>query len=67
MPEHCFVAEDAPAGIQAARAGRMAALGVARLHDEAGLHLAQADLVVVSLDDVQLDALESGRLCPTPA
>lgn len=37
MPEHCFVAEDAPAGIQAARAGRMAALGVARLHDEVGL------------------------------
>ena len=35
VPEHCFVAEDAPAGIQAARAGGMAALGVARLHDEA--------------------------------
>jgi len=67
MPEHCFVAEDAPAGIQAARAGGMAALGVARLHDEAGLHSAQADLVVPSLDDVQLDVLASGRLCRTPA
>ncbi len=61
-PDHCFVAEDAPAGIQAARAGGMAALGVARLHDEAGLHAAAADLVVTSLDDVPLDALAGGRL-----
>ena len=30
IPAHCFVAEDAPAGIEAARAGGMAALGVAR-------------------------------------
>lgn len=67
MPEHCFVAEDAPAGIEAARAGGVAALGVARLHDEAGLHSAQADLVVPSFDDVQLDALAKGRLCPMPA
>src|SRR6202050_4642243 len=29
-PEHCFVVEDAPPGIEAARAGRMTALGVAR-------------------------------------
>jgi len=63
MPEHCFVAEDAPAGIQAARAGRMASLGVARLHDDAGLHAAQADLVVTTLDDVDVDALAGGRLC----
>jgi beta-phosphoglucomutase len=62
MPGHCFVAEDAPAGIQAARAGGMAALGVARLHDEAGLRAAQADLVVRSLDDVSLGALVDGRL-----
>jgi beta-phosphoglucomutase len=61
-PNHCFVAEDAPAGIQAARAGGMAALGVARLHDEVGLHAAEADLVVTSLDDVPLDALAGGRL-----
>lgn len=67
LPEHCFVAEDAPAGIEAARAGGMAALGVARLHDEAGLHSAQADLVVPSLDDVQLDALARGLLCTAPA
>ena len=61
-PGQCFVAEDAPAGIQAARAGGMAALGVARLHDAAGLHAAQADLVVTSLDDVALGALAEGRL-----
>src|SRR4030095_5445440 len=33
-PGACFVVEDAASGIQAARAGGMAALGVARLHDE---------------------------------
>ena len=32
-PAHCFVAEDAPAGIEAAKAGRMTGLGVARLGD----------------------------------
>ena len=32
-PAHCFVAEDAPAGIEAAKAGRMMGLGVARLGD----------------------------------
>ena len=62
MPGHCFVAEDAPAGIQAARAGGMAALGVARLHDKAGLHAANADLVVASLDDVSIQALGTGCL-----
>jgi beta-phosphoglucomutase-like phosphatase (HAD superfamily) len=61
-PGHCFVAEDAPAGIQAARAGGMAALGVARLHDEAGLLAAEADLVVTSLDDISMAALADGRL-----
>jgi beta-phosphoglucomutase len=66
-PKRCFVAEDAPAGIEAARAGGMAALGVARLRDEAGLRLAHADLVVSSLDDVQLDALAGGLLFRTPA
>jgi beta-phosphoglucomutase len=66
-PEQCFVAEDAPAGIEAARAGGMAALGVARLHDEAGLYSAQADLVVQSLDDVHLDTLARGLLCPARA
>jgi HAD superfamily hydrolase (TIGR01509 family) len=61
-PRNCFVAEDAPAGIQAARSGGMAALGVARLDDSAGLRAAHADLVVTSLDDVSLAALAEGRL-----
>ncbi len=66
-PAHCFVAEDAPAGIEAARAGGMAALGVARLDDAALLHAAGADLVVASLDDVALDELTQGRLRRRPA
>ncbi len=59
-PEHCFVVEDAPAGIQAARAGGMAALGVARLGDAALLQAAGADLVVTSLDDVVVGELARG-------
>jgi HAD superfamily hydrolase (TIGR01509 family) len=65
-PAHCFVAEDAPAGIEAAKAGRMTGLGVARLEDSAGLRAAGADLVVTSLDEVALDALGGGRLCRRP-
>ena len=62
-PARCLVVEDAPAGIEAARAGRMAALGIARLDDAASLRAAGADLVVTSLDDVAIDALGGGRLC----
>jgi beta-phosphoglucomutase len=61
-PQDCFVVEDATSGVQAARAGDMAALGVARLDDEELLHTAGADLVVTTLDDVELDALADGRL-----
>lgn len=61
-PAVCFVVEDATSGIQAAKAGGMAALGVARLDDEALLQEAGADLVVTSLDDVLLEALAQGRL-----
>lgn len=61
-PEHCFVVEDAPAGIVAARAGRMTALGVARLGDAAGLRAAGADLVVTTLDEIAIDQLVDGRL-----
>jgi beta-phosphoglucomutase len=61
-PQDCFVIEDATSGVQAARAGNMAALGVARLGDEELLHGAGADLVVTTLDDVDLDALAEGRL-----
>jgi trehalose/maltose hydrolase-like predicted phosphorylase/beta-phosphoglucomutase-like phosphatase (HAD superfamily) len=61
-PEACFVVEDAASGIQAAKAGGMAALGVARMHDEELLRQAGADLVVATLDDVWLDALAERRL-----
>jgi beta-phosphoglucomutase len=61
-PEHNFVIEDADAGVQAAKAGNMAALGLARADDEELLAAADADLVVTSLDDVDLAALVDGRL-----
>jgi histidinol phosphatase-like enzyme len=61
-PERCVVVEDAPAGIQAARAARMLALGVARHEDAALLKSAGANLVVTSLDAVDVDALVAGRL-----
>jgi len=51
------VVEDAPSGIEAARAGGMVTLGVVRLGDEALLQAAGADLVVTSLDEVAVDAL----------
>ena len=41
-PAQCFVVEDAPAGIAAARAGHMTALGVARLQDAATLREARS-------------------------
>ncbi len=62
LPARCFVAEDAPAGIQAARAGGMAGLGVARLCDAALLRAKDATLVVASLDEVATDALAHGHL-----
>jgi beta-phosphoglucomutase len=61
-PEESFVVEDAANGVQAAKAGNMAALGLARAEDEELLEEAGADLVVTSLDDVSLDALAIGRL-----
>jgi alpha,alpha-trehalase len=61
-PGDCFVTEDASSGIQAAKAGGMAALGVARLDDRDLLLGAGADLVVPMLDDVSLEALADGRL-----
>jgi trehalose/maltose hydrolase-like predicted phosphorylase/beta-phosphoglucomutase-like phosphatase (HAD superfamily) len=61
-PGDCFVTEDASSGIQAAKAGGMAALGVARLDDRDLLLGAGADLVVPTLDDVALEALADGRL-----
>jgi beta-phosphoglucomutase len=61
-PAVAFVVEDAVSGIQAAKAGGFAALGVARHDDEALLSAAHADIVVKTLDEVDLDALRDGRL-----
>ena len=61
-PADCFVIEDASSGIQAAKAGGMAALGVARLDDRDLLLDAGADLVVTTLDDVSRRALAEGAL-----
>jgi beta-phosphoglucomutase-like phosphatase (HAD superfamily) len=61
-PERCFVVEDAGSGVQAAKAGAMAALGIARADDADLLAEAHADLVVTTLDDVDVAALLDGRL-----
>ena len=61
-PEQNFVIEDAAAGVQAAKAGNMAALGLARADDADLLAKANADLVVTTLDDVDLAALSGGHL-----
>jgi beta-phosphoglucomutase-like phosphatase (HAD superfamily) len=61
-PAGSFVVEDAPSGVQAAKAGGMAAIGVARADDAALLAAQHADLVVGSLDEVDIAALTDGRL-----
>jgi beta-phosphoglucomutase len=61
-PEHCFVVEDAASGVQAAKAGGMAALGLARADDEDLLAAANADLVVTSLDEIDVAGLGEHKL-----
>lgn len=61
-PRDAMVLEDATAGIQAAKAGGMTAIGVARADDAGLLATAGADLVVTSLDNVDAAALAAGRL-----
>jgi beta-phosphoglucomutase len=57
-PEQCVVIEDAQSGVQAAKAGGMACIGVARLDDAPLLRSAGADWVVTSLDELPVEALE---------
>ncbi len=61
-PEDSIVIEDAAAGVQAAKAGDMAAIGIARADDAELLAAAHADIVVTTLNDVDLSALADGRL-----
>lgn len=66
-PDACFVAEDSPAGIEAACRGGMAPLGLARLNDAPLLERAGAELVVSSFDEVAVDGLMSGHLARRPS
>ena len=61
-PEAAIVMEDAAAGVAAAKAGTMAAIGIARADDADLLSAAGADIVVTSLDQVDMSALSHGRL-----
>ncbi|HSD84738.1 MAG TPA: HAD family phosphatase [Anaerolineae bacterium] len=51
-PQHCLVLEDAPAGVQAAKAGGMYCIAVPD-RSVAKLDLSQADKVVASLNEVR--------------
>ncbi len=66
-PAQCLVVEDAPAGIQAGRNAGMVSLGIARLGDEELLRKAGADLVVTSLERIDMAALARGILRSAPA
>ena len=66
-PEHCFVVEDAVSGVQAAKAGGMSALGVARADDSELLAAANADIVVTSLDEVDVTGLNEHQLRRRPS
>lgn len=57
VPSQCVVFEDAPVGIEAARAGGMAVVGVATTHGP-GI-LARAHAVVGRLDELDLPRLEA--------
>ena len=61
-PHGAIVIEDASAGVQAAKAGGMAAIGIARADDADLLAAAGADLVVTTLDDIDSTAFREGRL-----
>ena len=61
-PRYAMVIEDASSGVQAAKAGDMAAIGIARAHDADLLAGAGADIVVTTLDEVDRIALAHGRL-----
>ena len=64
-PDRCLVVEDSVSGVEAGIAAGMAVIGLARAED-ADL-LAEADLVVATLDEVDRAALAAGRLAQTAA
>lgn len=52
-PKECFVVEDSPAGVEAARRGGMTCVGVDRIGDADGLRASGADIVLDRLDRLQ--------------
>src|SRR5579859_2939152 len=59
-PAECLVIEDAPAGIQSARAGEMKVIGMASTY--AAERLAEADAVVQRLTRIQVSPNGAGKL-----
>jgi beta-phosphoglucomutase len=59
-PEKCLVLEDAPAGVQAAKAGGMKCIAVSFVghHSDAALQSAGADRVVKTLAEVSVPLLD---------
>jgi beta-phosphoglucomutase-like phosphatase (HAD superfamily) len=61
-PRDAMVVEDGLVGVQAAKSAEMAVIGIARADDADLLAAAGADIVVGTLDEVDLTALARGRL-----
>ena len=57
-PAHCLVIEDAPAGIRAAHAGGMKAIGITSTYPASGLH--EADAVVQKLGQIKVGDIRGG-------
>lgn len=58
--DRCFAVEDAVSGVQAAKAADMAVIGLARAGEADALAAADADIIVTTLDEVDLPALSEG-------
>ncbi len=61
-PDRCCVFEDAPAGVLAAKAGRMVCVAVPEPADRSLPEIQLADVVLDSLEDLDLDDLEARLL-----
>ena len=62
-PAECLVIEDAPAGIQSARAGGMKVIGLASTY--AAARLTEADAIVPGLRRIQVSANGAGKMVLT--
>lgn len=62
-PADCVVIEDAPAGIEAGKAGGMKVIGVTSTYQRPALHL--ADAVAARLSDIQISLDGEGKLAVT--